>query len=272
MTSIKTVVFDLDGTIYQDITFHQHYLHYLVQGTKWAQWEAALVEFVDLVFAGQALHMNEFYRTTVLNPRTPGDFFSALEELRCPSLTYDQALCRRDVIYLGDGWAVVTLIGDALGLLNGERRDRVYRLARRHMEEQGMEGSVTLRQAVQELSSVYKVILMSNSPADTALEFLRQLGYHHLFPIICSSANKPYEMIEKLEEIDPMIFAEPQRVLSIGDHAFNDLMPIKQKGGRTVWLNPFPNIQRAECDLELATLDDLAWYLNDLTNQAVLRS
>ena len=79
-------------------------------------------------------------------------------------------------------------------------------------------------------------------------------------------------MIEKLEEIDPMIFAEPQRVLSIGDHAFNDLMPIKQKGGRTVWLNPFSNIQRAECDLELATLDDLAGYLNDLTNQAVLRS
>ncbi|NMB01635.1 MAG: hypothetical protein GX971_09005, partial [Firmicutes bacterium] len=99
----------------------------------------------------------------------------------------------------------------------------------------------------------------------TAQEFLRQLGYDDLFPLICSSANKPFDMITKLEEVDPVIFEQPETVISIGDHAYNDLMPIKQKGGRTVWLNPFRNIARPTCDLEVETLDDLAEYLTTLT-------
>lgn len=30
---IETVVFDLDGTIYQNTVFHHDYLHFLVEGT-----------------------------------------------------------------------------------------------------------------------------------------------------------------------------------------------------------------------------------------------
>ncbi|NMB01242.1 MAG: HAD family hydrolase [Firmicutes bacterium] len=264
--NFRTIVFDLDGTIYQNTTFHKDYIHFLVQNTKWALWEPALIEFTDRVFAGQALTMNRFYKNTPLNPQTPEEYFSALEQHLCPPISYDQALTRNDILYLGDAWAVVTLIGDTLGLLEGERRDQVYRLTRRHMEEQGMVGNATLKQAIQALTDFYDVILLSNSHEETALEFLRQLGYERLFPLICSSANKPFEMVTKLEEINPLIFAEPESVLSIGDHAFNDLMPIKEKGGRTVWLNPFPNIQRAECDLELHTLDDLVGYLKTLVN------
>jgi FMN phosphatase YigB (HAD superfamily) len=72
-------------------------------------------------------------------------------------------------------------------------------------------------------------------------------------------------MIRKLEQIDPAIFEQPETVISIGDHAYNDLMPIQQKGGRTVWLNPFPNIERPVCDVEVETLDELAGYLTTLT-------
>lgn len=265
--NLKTIIFDLDGTIYQNTTFHRDYLHFLVQGTKWAQWEPALVEFAERVFAGQALVMNRFYKTTPLNPQTPSEFFSALEQQLCPPLTYQEALSRSDLLYLGDAWAVVTLIGDTLGLLAGERKDQIYRLTRRRMEEQGMEGSTSLRLAIKELTSWYDVILLSNSHEETALEFLRQLGFEGLFPLVCSGANKPFEMITKLEQTYPQIFTKPESVLSIGDHAFNDLMPIKEKGGRTVWLNPFPNIQRAECDLELQTLDDLVGYLKTLVYQ-----
>lgn len=263
--NVRTVVFDLDGTVYQNTTFHRDYLHFLVENTPLTDWEAALIEFADGVFSGERLVMNRFYKTGRVNPTTPEEFFSLLESYLCPPLAYEEALNHRDLIYLGDAWAVVTLIGDTLGLLDGKRRDLIYRRARRRMEEQGMSGSAALKTAIRDLSERCKVILMSNSYAETAHEFLRQLGYDDLFPLTCSSANKPFDMITRLEEVDPLIFSEPETVISIGDHAYNDLMPIKQKGGRTVWLNPFRNIARPTCDVEVETLDDLAGYLETLT-------
>ena len=263
--NVKTVIFDLDGTVYQNTTFHRDYLHFLVEDTAWVNWEAALIEFVDSVFAGKRLVMNRFYQTVQVKPETPDEFFAMLEESLCPPLSYEEALNSRDIIYLGDAWAVVTLIGETLGLLAGERRDLIYRRARRRMEEEGMGGSIVLKTAISDLSKRCNVILMSNSYEETAQEFLRQLGYNDLFPLICSSANKPFDMIRKLEQIDPAIFEQPETVISIGDHAYNDLMPIQQKGGRTVWLNPFPNIERPVCDVEVETLDELAGYLTTLT-------
>lgn len=263
--NLKTVIFDLDGTIYQNVSFHRTYLRYLLEGTPWAKWETAFVDFVDDVFAGNKLAMNHYYQIVQVQVATPREFFAVLEQCICPSISYEQALIRSDLIYLGDAWAVVTFIGEMLGLIGDRRGDYIYRRVRSHMEQQGMEGNPRLKAAIAELSHQCKVILMSNSYEATALEFLRQLGYEGIFPHLCSSANKPLDMIAHLERWDPQIFAESATVLSIGDHAYNDLMPIQQKGGGTVWINPFQNIARPECDVELASLDELAGFLDNIT-------
>lgn len=62
----------------------------------------------------------------------------------------------------------------------------------------------------------------------------------------------------------PCAAARPQAVVSIGDNAFNDLMPVAELGGRTVWMNPYPNIRRPHCDVELRTLQELCAYLAGL--------
>ncbi len=263
--NVRTIIFDLDGTIYQNVSFHRTYLHFLLEGTPWAKWETSFVEFVDDVFAGKKLVMNRFFQIEQVQVATPHEVFVALEQSICPSVRYEEALTRPDLIYLGDAWAVVTFLGEKLGLLEDQRGDVIYRRVRSHMEQEGMVGNHRLKEAIYNLSQHCKVILMSNSYEATAKEFLRQLGYEDVFPNLCSSANKPFDMVPKLEELDPQVFAEPETVLSIGDHAYNDLMPIKQKGGRTVWINPFQDIERPECDVELASLDELAGFLDRLT-------
>ncbi len=265
--NVKTVIFDLDGTIYQNVSFHRTYLHFLLEGTPWAKWEEEFVEFVDDVFAGKNLVMNRFYQIVPVQVTTPQDFFAVLEQCICPTVSYEQALTRSDLVYLGDAWAVVTFVGEMLGLLGDQRSDSIYRRVRSHMEQQGMQGNLRLKDAIRELASQCNVVLMSNSYEATAQEFLRQLGYEGIFPCLCSSANKPVDMIAQLERIDPQILAEPATVLSIGDHAYNDLMPIQQKGGRTVWINPFQNIARPKRDVELASLDELAGYLENIISK-----
>lgn len=58
---IDTIIFDLDGTIYQNTEFHRDYLRFLVDGTGLEAWADSLIAFADAVFAGERLVMNAFY-------------------------------------------------------------------------------------------------------------------------------------------------------------------------------------------------------------------
>ena len=187
---IETVVFDLDGTIYQNTVFHHDYLHFLVEGTCYECWQQKLVEFTEQVYAGKRLHMNSFYTLKRLNCQTPEAFFSALEQCLCPPLTYRQALETQGLLYLGDAWAVVILIGKALSLLEGGRNEAVFRRTRRKMEQDGIQGCPELALAIQALARRHSVVLLSNSYQDTVKEFLKQLGMERTFPLLCCSANR----------------------------------------------------------------------------------
>ena len=85
---IETVVFDLDGTVYQNTVFHRDYLHFLVEGTRYEGWHTQLVEFAEQVYAGRRLQMNCFYSPKRLACQTPEAFFCALEQCLCPPLTF----------------------------------------------------------------------------------------------------------------------------------------------------------------------------------------
>ena len=261
---IETVVFDLDGTVYQNTVFHRDYLHFLVEGTRYEGWHTQLVEFAEQVYAGRRLQMNCLYSPKRLACQTPEAFFCALEQCLCPPLAYQEALLRQDILYLGDAWAVVILIGKALGLLEGARNEAVFRRTRQKMEQDGIEGCPALAEEIRRLAMRRRVVLLSNSYQNTVEEFLKQLGMAHTFPVLCCSANKPADMIRNLHRAVPEAAARPQAVVSIGDNAFNDLMPVAALGGKTVWLNPYPHIRRPHCDVELRTLQELCAYLASL--------
>lgn len=44
----------------------------------------------------------------------------------------------------------------------------------------------------------------------------------------------------------PRCWCGPEALISIGDHAFNDLMPISAIGGQTLWIDPYPGIHEPE--------------------------
>ena len=228
----RIVIFDLDGTIYQNSVFHRGYLRTLVAGT-WAEpLEADLVRLAEAIFAGRELDMNRFYRRGRAEAATVPELVQALRKRVLPNMTYAEALKADDVVYLGDAWAVLAYLGDALGCLDGDRANEVYRLTRLQMEQTGMHGDRGLYEAIMRLEQRCRVVLLSNSYEETVREFLRQLGFAGAFREICSSANKPYGMIASLQALDPALLVRPEALISIGDHAFNDLMPISAIGGR----------------------------------------
>ena len=262
MLQIQTVIFDLDGTVYQNMSFHHSYLRALTAGTWAEKWQEELCTLVETILRGERLEMNRFYLRGEVQADTPDALAEALQKRVCPDMTYEQAIGREDVVYLGDAWALLAFLGDGMGLLKGSRADEVYRSTRVEMEREGMEGNLRLRDAVAALQKRKRVILLSNSYRQTVLEFLRQLGFEGVFREICPSARKPYGMLESLRALDPELLAQPEQVLSIGDHAFNDLMPVAAIGGKTLWMNPYPGIHEPEYDWSLRTLDELAEFIN----------
>lgn len=261
---IKTIVFDLDGTIYQNTVFHRDYLYFLVEGTDKETWADALIDYTDSVFRGERLTMNAFYAVKRVEEQSPTAFFQALEAAHLPDYPYEEAILREDCLFTGDAWAVVTLIGKALGLIEGDRGDVIYRRTREKMTSDGMTGSVRLRDAIRSLSGKFDTILLSNSYESTAVEFLDQLGYANTFEKTVFSANKPHGMIDALRKKEPELLERPKSILTIGDHAFNDLFPLQQLGSRTLWVNPFFNIREPSYDATVRTPEELAEYLEGM--------
>ena len=76
----RIVIFDLDGTIYQNSVFHRGYLRTLVAGT-WAEpLEADLVRLAEAIFAGRELDMNRFYRRGRAEAATVPELVQALRK------------------------------------------------------------------------------------------------------------------------------------------------------------------------------------------------
>lgn len=258
MEYIKTVVFDLDGTVYQNNHFHPDYIHYLLEGSGKCHWEAPLVKLIDDIFAGKRLKMNAYYASAEIQAAQFEDYSAALEKALLPGLTFDESILRKDVIFLGDAWAVVSLIGSTLGLLKNDRGDEVYRKTRRKMSADGMQGNQRLKAAILELGNHYETVLLTNSYEQTAEDFLAQLDFSGIFTKIVYSAHKPFGLVEKLSRCCPQLFEKPETFLSVGDHAFNDLMPLQKLGCKTLWINPFEHVHEAQADITVHTLDELA--------------
>jgi FMN phosphatase YigB (HAD superfamily) len=258
---IKAIVFDLDGTLYQDFSFYKPYIHFMVEGTNKETWELKLVEYAEEILCGKRLKMNAYYRCSAIRADNLEEYFDMAEEAILPETEAQESAGSNETIYLGDAWAVLTFIGYSLGLFGAERCQETYLRTRRVMEESGLQGSKRLRDAIKKASGFCETILLSNSNAETAQKLLEQLGYTGLFERECFSVEKPYGLVDAVEACLPGALEHPQAVLAIGDHAYNDLEPLRRLGCRTVWMNPYSGIQEPAYDICLKTIDDLADYL-----------
>ena len=193
---IRTVLFDLDGTIYQNLTFNRIYIRNLTAGTPLASWQESLLAYTEEVFAGRRLIMNRAYSTLPLPAPDPESYFAALEGALLPDLSYEELLQQEHCLFLGDAWAVLALLGKTLGLLEGPRLDAVYRMSRRDMSQEGMEGDKKLRDAIIRLGKRCETVLVSNSYEDTAWD---------LFPLLffCRKAQRAGKGAQRHGARDP---------------------------------------------------------------------
>lgn len=259
---IKTVVFDLDGTIYQNNEFYVDYIRLLVSGTQYAGWENRLTCFCRDVLTSvrqdKPLMMNRFYREEPLPRSSPEEFFHALEKAACDF--------SKDACFLGDAWSLVQLLGNCLNLYTEDRRTTLFLQTREKMLESGLVCDEALKAAILALGQQCSTLLLTNAPPETAQHFLRSLGVENVFRQIRFNCNKPDGLLSAIEAACPGALLQPESILSIGDNAFNDLYPVQAIGGQTVWINSYPGIDTPTCNFYVKTTTELAQFLQELVN------
>jgi FMN phosphatase YigB (HAD superfamily) len=256
-STIQFILFDLDGTVYQDLNVHRYYIPFLVENSKYADWAPALCQFCDKVLAGEALQMNAFYLPSSRDFNSPEELFRHIAAMQVPE-------AELEAINLGDLWALLSLIGSSLGLTENGRGEELYLRTRAKMLANAEPVDPRFRQVLDRLTQNYLTILMSNSGQEVAEEYLSAIGLKDAFTVSKFSAGKPQDLLVSLDKIDKKILQSPSALLTIGDFYYNDLALLRELGAKSVWMNPFPGVKSMPCDLELRSVPDLRMFLEKL--------
>jgi FMN phosphatase YigB (HAD superfamily) len=277
LQDIKVVIFDLDGTLYQDESFLERYLYFLMEGSEWEG------ELTRIHRESTAILSNE-------HPLRIGLFYNPLHEhilqhdgeYATGALSWDgqeidaQTFASlygqkhgfiKEYMYVGDAWSVVSVIAHHFRIPEPKRKEAFLRVRKEMLEStKAIIAQEAVRKAISELRC-HKV-LMTNSPPETGRDFVKYLGVDELFDDIRYGGNKPWGLPDYVNELAKQEEIAPAQMLSIGDHAWNDLYPVRRLGGRTVWISPYESQDPSLWDIHLKSLDQLAELLATLNQPA----
>ena len=108
-------------------------------------------------------------------------------------------------------------------------------------------------------------MLLSNSPQQSAADFIHRLGFTGAFTFNLYDAQKPYHLFENLRRCPALEGIPTEQLLSVGDHAFNEIVNVHLAGGKTLWMNPYSSDPRVPCTASVKDLPALmAWLEQNL--------
>ncbi len=266
LAKVRFLIFDLDGTLYQDLEFHRELCDRALSGTPYEPMIPEVVDLVDRILEGDPdnrmpdfVYLRRF--EGIVDPTDGGGLAAAFAAAPCtPMDTLSLAdHAGDDPVSLADGWSVSFAVLRLLGIPNEARKSAFYEVRSSMLARLCRHDVLT---AALRSATPYK-ILQTNSPEDTGTEFIEALLESESFREIHCDAGKPrgiHHLITGLIDAGAL----PQEILSIGDHPWNDLKPARDLGCRTVLISPYAGMPNGRWDLRLHTLEELA----DLTRAA----
>lgn len=250
MKNIKVIISDLDGTLYQDYTFLGRYINYLLDGIIDEQEIQGLInESYEILTGKHPIKLGHYYNRQ--NNRV-----YTLEELQLMGGIDETHL------YLGDPWCIAALYTERYNIGEGTR---IYAFERVRKEMINEPYKFPIHNPLFERIGALKLerkIFMTNTAGQSGPEFVKHLAIGQLFDEFIYDAKKPFGIQLVLNRL----FSEgyhPFEILSIGDNPFNDLVPVKQAGGKTCLISQYPHEDAIDWDVSVKTIEELAAFLHE---------
>lgn len=283
MKEIEAVIFDLDGTLYQDVSFHRRYIAYLLEGTEHEEQTDRFIEIADQILRNNhPVKIGCFYdfkldcawqgnRDEVTEVITWDGERLNPEKLNRGPWAENRVFPHDSFFYIGDAWSVVALLAKRFSLSYDKIKEAFTRLRESMLSEPYViRRHQPLIDAIHSLTPLKRKILITNTFAASGRKFVQYLGLERCFDQIIYDGNKPQGMDFVVKALLQDGQYKPQQILSIGDNAWNDLHPVHRAGGRTIWVSPFTSVDTEHWDAACTSLDELTELLLALQRESHL--
>jgi FMN phosphatase YigB (HAD superfamily) len=242
------LIFDLDGTLYEDTAHFDYYASQLIQHVSEDQQEEFKREYEAIKEGNHVVSIGKAYdvkrdNVLTLDPMTldvtevhswDGQLLkpAKVKELYSDELTFDF----ERMIAIGDGWWLPFVTAKHFGV---EDTYSSYMKTKEYMVTDRFQLTKTsgLKNALSSLKEKKTIVLMTNSDRDDVGRLLKELELEGLFTEIIPSAQKPVHTVSYFKEIMSNYNATCARTVSIGDNFINEIAPALKLGMKAVYIH-----------------------------------
>ncbi|MBM7702199.1 HAD family hydrolase [Metabacillus iocasae] len=271
---IHVIVFDLDGTLYED-THHFDYYAIKLEQKIAPRYRTMYRQDYEHVLSGQhALRVGRIYDVkndlilSIKNKKADrvhrwnGTRLSQQELKRLYPNTINVNL--DDMLSIGDLWWVPSSIARHYGVSNEESYDAFLQTREYMMSDQfQMKRVEGLKELLETISLKCKLVLLTNSPERDSEAIIHKLGLDHVFHKKIFMGQKPTMTTQRFEEVKRHFQIDFENMLSVGDNLINEIAPAKELGCSTIYIDPFHIGNEASADVTVERITDAISILDE---------
>jgi FMN phosphatase YigB (HAD superfamily) len=273
---IKVIVFDLDGTLYEDTHHFEYYakrlqskLPFEKQARFWEDYQSAnqgkhslkigrIYDVKrDLILVQEHNYVKEAY-TWIGTPLSAEE----VSELFPSPIVIDQL----HIISIGDLWWLPITIARHYGL-SANLSYKAFLETRSFM--MGPEFFMTRVPGFMDIlvkikEKGFKLTLLTNSPEPDSEIILSKLGLEKLFDLKIFEGKKPTHTAKRFNDIKEHFQVEYIQILSIGDNWINEILPATELGCSTILIDPYFVSKKTYADHVVRDITQLIPLLSDM--------
>ncbi|GAK13709.1 HAD family hydrolase [Geomicrobium sp. JCM 19039] len=245
---IDLVIFDLDGTLYEDTDHFDHYAKRLSEELPEQNRANFFQDYDDMKKGNHAVSIGKAYdvvRDWVVetDPFTGQvsrvtDWEGGLVPTAQWKAVYPGAVSFDfdTLIAIGDGWWLPNAAARHYGVSDPQP---AYHETKEYMATDQFELTVIegLRTGLQALGQKKQVVLLTNSTPDDVERLLSMLDLTDVFTDVVTSAGKPQHTKAQFKTIMERYDASAERTLSIGDNYLNEIIPAGAIGMKAIYID-----------------------------------
>ncbi len=273
--AIKAVVFDLDGTLYEDTHHFDFYAERLKARTA-AEHQGSFEDDYQKIIKGvHPLRIGRIYdvsRDLILIHKN-GSVSEAftwdgekLDEEGVRDLYREKLLFDMDTMFnVGDLWWVPNSIGRHYGLTSSDSAE-AFRETRTFMTTPDFQMNTiqAFNEILEEVKEGVQVVLLTNSPEEDSEIILEKLGLKDSFHVKIFNGNKPLKTKERFALIREKTGIEYNEMLSVGDNLINEIQPAKELGCSTILIDPHVIGEHGDADYIVRNIEGVVPILAEL--------
>jgi HAD superfamily hydrolase (TIGR01549 family) len=267
-SEIKAIVFDLDGTLYEDTHHFKYYAESISNRLPQKLHEKFIFEYDSTVSGSHTLKVGRIYDTEK-------DFIIEHITKKLKKVyTWDGTVVEKSIvkelyndtieidmqrfISIGDLWWVPGVIGLHYGL-NRTDIHACFLETRKYMmsNEFIMKPVKGFKETLEYLNPSIKLILLTNSPEPDSETILKKIDIQHLFHKKIFEGKKPSRTLERFEEVCNEFHLSFNEILSVGDNFINDILPAKKAGCKAIYIDNYHIGNKEDADYVVYSISEM---------------